>query len=184
MKLKVYSYGNKVLTQEGDWIEENTEELQTLIKDMFETLVDTGGIGLAAHQVGKPIKLFIADLSNIGDQSIPGFRKVFINSEIIEESEDTNEFEEGSLSFPGIGIEVERPKKIKMYYQDENFNEYEEWFEGLPAIVLQHEHDHTEGIIFTSHAKPLKKQLLASKLKEIAKGKVQGQYAMKFPKKR
>lgn len=182
MILKVYSHGNKVLTQEGDWIEENSEELQELIENMFETLVDTGGIGLAAHQVGKPIKLFIADLSDCGHHSVHGFRKVFINSEIIEESEETITFDEGCLSFPGISINVERPKRIKMYYQDEHFNEYEEWFEGLPAIVLQHEHDHTEGIVFTSHASPLKRSMIKSKLRDIANGRISGQYAMKFPK--
>lgn len=183
MKLKVYSHGNKVLLQEGEWIEENHNGLKELISDMFETMDDANGLGLAAQQIGKPLKLFVVDLSNIGDMSVPGFRKVFINSEIVEESYETQSFEEGCLSFPGIGIIVERPKRIKMYYQDENFNEYEEWFEGLSSIVIQHEHDHTEGIVFTSHASALKKRLIKSKLSEIKKGRVSGHYLMKFPNK-
>lgn len=183
MKLKVYSHGNRVLQQEGDWIEEGHEGLKELIDNMFETMKDAGGLGLAAQQIGEPIKLFVVDLTDIGDQSVQDFKKVFINSEIIEQGEDIQEFEEGCLSFPGLSLIVKRPKKIKMYYQDENFNEYEEWFGGLEAIVLQHEHDHTEGVVFTEHIAPLRKRLIQSKLTDIAKGKVAGRYPMKFPKK-
>lgn len=182
MKLKIYSHGNKVLNQEGDWLEPDYPDLKELIDNMFETMYSANGIGLAAQQVGLAIKLFVVDLSDCGPHSVPGFKKVFINSEIIEESKEEQEFEEGCLSYPGLSLNIKRPKKIKLYYQDEDFNEYEEWFDGLQSIVIQHEHDHTEGITFNSLASPLKKRLIKSKLMDIAKGKVQGQYPMQIAK--
>jgi len=180
MKLKVYSYGNKVLHQEGEWVEENHEGLEELIDNMFETMEDAGGLGLAAQQIGEPLKLFVVDLTDIGDQSVPDFKKVFINSEIIEEGEDMQEFNEGCLSFPGLSLMIKRPSKIKMYYQDENFNEYEEWFGGLEAIVLQHEHDHVNGKTFITHIKPLRRHLIKSKLNDIKRGKIHTNYSIKL----
>ncbi len=181
MKLKVYSHGNKILRQEGEWIEPGHKGLQELIDNMFETMYDASGIGLAAQQIGQPLKLFILDLTDIGYDSIDGFKKVFINSEIIEQSDGTSEHDEGCLSFPGLNLKIERPKRVKLYYQDENFNEYEEWFDGMSSTAVQHEHDHTEGIVFTNHVQPIRKRLIQSKLNDISKGKIDTFYRMKFP---
>lgn len=178
----IYAYGNEVLNQEGDWIEEGHEGLTELIADMFETMDNAGGIGLAAQQIGLPFKIFVLDLTAYKErgEQYENLRKVFLNSEILEESEETNEFEEGCLSFPGISINVIRPEKVKVLYQDENFVEHEEWIDGMYATAFQHEHDHTEGVVFTSHATPLKKKLLKKKLKEIKKGHFQKKFPVKI----
>jgi len=175
---KVYAHGNPVLKQEGDWIEEDHEGLKELVADMFDTMEAANGIGLAAQQIGLPLKIFVLDLSIYDEHK--DVKKVFINSEIVEESEETCDYEEGCLSFPGISVNVTRPAKVKVYYQDEDFNEYEEWIDGIYATAFQHEHDHTEGVVFTDHASPLKKQMLSGKLKKIASGKMTStRYLMK-----
>lgn len=176
---KIYAYGTPVLKKEGDWIEEGHENLQELIDDMFETMEGANGVGLAAQQVGLPLKVFVLDLSSL--EEYKDIRKAYINSEIIEESEETVTGEEGCLSFPGIHFNVTRPEKIKVYYQDENFKEYEEWIDGFYAKAFQHEHDHTEGIVFTDHASAIKKNVLKSKLNKIRKGEMASSvYPMKF----
>lgn len=175
--MKIYSHGTKVLKQKGEHISPEYPELQKIIEDMYNTLRHTNGIGLSAHQVGIPIKLFIVDLGEV----ITGFQKVFINSEIIEVSKDTETFEEGCLSFPGLFMNIERPKKVKIKYLDENFKLHEEWFDGLPAIVIQHEHDHTEGIVFTDRISSLRKKLIESKLLKITRGKINPGYPMQLP---
>lgn len=175
---RIYAHGNPVLKKEGDWIEEDHEGLEEIIKDMFETMEAAQGIGLAAQQIGLPLKIFVLDLSHYDEYK--DIKKVFINSEIVEESEETCDYEEGCLSFPGISVNVTRPAKVKVYYQDENFEEHEEWIDGIYATAFQHEHDHTEGVVFTEHASPIRRQMLRGKLSKIAKGDVtSNRYPMK-----
>lgn len=176
---KIHAYGSPVLSQEGDWIEEGHENLSELVQDMYDTMESARGIGLAAQQIGLPLKIFVLDLPPMREGE-EGGKKVYINSEIIEESEDMISMDEGCLSFPGMSVNVSRHKRIKVYYEDENFKPHEEWLEGIHSIAFQHEHDHTEGITFLKYATPLKKQLLSNKLKQLRKGNVQPLYPMKF----
>lgn len=181
---KIIVHGNQILKQEGEFIDNSYEGLSEVISDMFETMDGAKGIGLAAQQIGLPIKLFVLDLdlSHHGekDASLKGFRKVFINSEIIESSEETFSFEEGCLSFPGIYVTVTRPRMIRVLYQDENFVEHEEWLGGIAAIAFQHEHDHTEGVVFIDHASQLKRKMISKSLSQIMRADIASHYPMKF----
>ena len=169
MILPIYTYGEKVLNSKGNRIGSAYPNINSIIENMFETMRQANGIGLAAQQIGLDIKLFVIDLTDYSevDPELKDFKKVFINSEIIETSEETMIAEEGCLSFPGLYFKVERPTKVKLKYLDENFEEKEEWFEGLSARCIQHEHDHTEGITFLNHMSPLKRNIMQSKLKKI-----------------
>ncbi len=181
MILPVYKYGQTVLRKVGEEIDKDYPELQTFVEDMFETMNNAEGIGLAAPQVGRSIRLFVIDLSPFKEEQpeIADFKKVFINAQIIESSEETSEYNEGCLSIPGINENVERPETITIKYQDLDFNEYTETYSGFQSRVIQHEYDHIEGILFTDKVKPLKRQMLKRKLMNIAKGKVQCKYKLK-----
>lgn len=181
MKLPIYIYDNKVLTQPGNIVEKDHPNLQQLIEDMFETMYAASGIGLAAHQVGIPIKLFVIDISHYseGDASLVNFKKVFINSEIMEEDGKNEEVEEGCLSLPGLSISIKRKSKIKIKYLDENFVEHEEWFDGLASRCIQHEHDHTNGILFIKRIDALRRALLKNKLLQIVKRNFSTNYRYK-----
>ena len=182
MKLPIYIYGDKVLNQPGQIVDKNYPELQTLVDDMFETMYAAGGIGLAAHQIGIPLKLFIIDISNYAgaDERLKDFKKVFINSEILEEEGDDEVVQEGCLSFPSLHVEIKRKSKIKIKFLDENFIEHEEWFEGLSARCIQHEHDHTNGVLFIKRVAALRRRLLKSKLQEIVKRNFSTNYKYKI----
>lgn len=182
MILPIYIYGNKILEQPGQVVDKEYPNLNELIENMFETMTAASGIGLAAHQIGLPLRLFIVDIRHYaqGDAALTDFKKVFINSEVIETEGEPSLFEEGCLSIPGIHVKIPRPPKIKLKYQDENFVEHEEWFDGLPARCILHEHDHTEGIMFTKKLSPIRMRLLASKLKTIAKEKFVTNYRYKL----
>ena len=171
MILPIYIYGDSILRKRGIFIEEKSKELDSLIENMFLTLEQSDGVGLAAHQVGKPYKLFIIDYTTSTIES-DGLKDVFINPEIIEYSNETEYFEEGCLSVPGIHEEVKRPIKIKMKYLDTNFIEHIEEFSGFLARVIQHEYDHTVGIMFIDKLAPIKKKLIAKKLQLILRRKV------------
>lgn len=160
MKLRIVPYGNPVLRQKCEPITAEYPQLAKLILDMRETMKFANGIGLAAPQIGKPIRLFLVDIND----------QVFINAKITL-TEGTCTFDEGCLSIPGIGETVTRPEKITMTYCDENFVEHTKTFEGLEARVIQHEYDHIEGILFTDYLPPIKKRLIKSKLKDITDGK-------------
>ena len=178
MILPIYLYGESILRKNGIFIKERTKELETLIENMFETLASADGVGLAAHQIGKPYKLFIVDyLTSTLENG--GLREVFINPEIIEFSNDTEYFEEGCLSLPGILEEIKRPITIKVKYLDSNFTEKTEEFKGFLARVIQHELDHTNGKFFTDRLHPLKKKLVANKLQQIVRRKVSIPYKHK-----
>lgn len=182
MKLPIRIYNDKVLTQPGQVVEKDQPNLSQLIEDMFETMYAAGGIGLAAHQIGLPIRLFVIDISHYaeGDEKLKEFKKTFINSEITEEEGDEEEKEEGCLSVPGLHLGIKRKPKIKLKYLDENFVEHEEWFDGLAARCIQHEHDHTNGILFLSKTSPFRRRMIDSKLQEIVKRNFSTNYKYKL----
>ena len=187
MILPIIAYGDPVLKRKADEIEKDYPNLQKLIKDMFKTMYKANGVGLAAPQIGKSIRLFIVDASPFsegeeGDPSCDGFIRVYINPVIYEETGKEWGMEEGCLSIPNIREEVCRKPNVKIEYFDENWELYEEELTGFPARVVQHEYDHIEGTLFTDKISSQRKTLLQSKLNDISKGEVEANYKMKFPK--
>lgn len=182
MLLPIYAYGQPVLKKEARDIDAGYPELAQLIADMWETMYYAEGVGLAAPQIGKSIRLFLVDTEQIKreDKEGEGIKKVFINAHKVEEGGEVWPYEEGCLSIPDVRGEVERPAQIRLRYLDEAFNAHEEVFTGFNARVIQHEYDHIDGILFTEHLKPIKKRLVKRKLDNIRKGKVHAGYKMKF----
>jgi peptide deformylase len=176
-------YGDPVLKKRADDVDPESLDVKQLAADMFETMYGASGVGLAAPQIGKSIRMFVVDAESMDEEKLKGFKKVFINAEILEESGNEWPFEEGCLSIPGIRGEVFRPERLRIRYLDENLQEHEEEYDGLAARVIQHEYDHIEGILFTDHLSPLKRRLLKSKLTNISKGQVKADYRLAFPKK-
>lgn len=178
MKLPICIYGDPVLRKIATDITPDYPELQKLIADMFETLTYAEGVGLAAPQIGLPIRLVVIDLTDLADDypEYKDFRKVYINAHIIETSEDTVSIDEGCLSIPGIHEKVTRPKRVRVKYVDENFQEHDEWAEGFLARVMQHEFAHLEGKMFVDAVSPLRKQMISRKLAAITRGKFRCQY--------
>ena len=174
-------YGSQTLRNVSQDITADYPDLKKLIDDMFLTLDEATGLGLAAPQIGKNIRLFVVDCSPFADEvpELADFRKVFINAEIYEHSEETDLFNEGCLSLPGLHEDVRRPVAIKMRWLDENFVEHDELIDGLPARVIQHEYDHLEGHVFTDRISPIRRQFVKTKLTNIAKGKVAARYRTK-----
>ncbi len=192
MKFPILAYGHPTLRKVAQEITPDHPGLQSLIDEMFEAMYESNGVGLAAPQIDKSIRLFIIDaepFSEISEDLTPNQqaqlkgKKVFINAKILEETGEEWDFNEGCLSLPGINEDVTRHEKIKISYYDRDFNKHVEEFDGLLARVIQHEYDHTEGILFTDHLSAFKKRLLKRKLENISKGKVNVDYRMKFPKK-
>ncbi|MBO4430083.1 MAG: peptide deformylase [Bacteroidaceae bacterium] len=182
MILPMYIFGQPVLRKTAEEIDFNAyPNLKELITNMFETLERSEGVGLAAPQVGLPIQLFIIDLDVISDDEpqYKGYRRAFINPEIIEESEETTTMSEGCLSIPGINESVKRPSKVLVNYLDENGEEQERWLEGFEARVFQHEYDHLEGKMFVDRLSPFRKQMIKSKLIAMTKGKFSAHYKCK-----
>lgn len=174
-------YGSQILRNESVDITPDYPELKKLIDDMWITLAEAEGVGLAAPQIGKNIRLFIVDCTPWGeeDPALADYKRVFINPEIYEESEETSLFEEGCLSLPGLHENVCRPVAIRMRYLDENFVEHDEEFTGKPARVIQHEYDHIEGLVFTDHLAPIRKNLIKNKLQKMARGSYKAFYKTK-----
>ena len=174
-------YGSPVLRNKSVDIDASYPDFKKLVDDMFLTLTEASGVGLAAPQIGKNIRMFIVDCTPWGDEdpSLADYRRVFVNARIYERSEETDLFEEGCLSLPGIHENVRRPVRIRMRYLDVNFVEHDEEFDGLPARVIQHEYDHIEGVVFTDRIAPLRRQLLKGKLLNLAKGKYRCAYKTK-----
>ncbi len=181
MILPIYTYGNTVLRKATEEITPDYPQLQALIDNMFETMYQADGVGLAAPQIGLPIRLLVIDLAPLKEQDpeLGSFKMVMINPEMLEMSRETDLAEEGCLSLPGIHESVPRAKRIKITYVDTDFNEHTEVFEGYKARVVQHEYDHLEGKVFTDRVNPLRRQLLKSKLAHIVKGKVNADYKIK-----
>lgn len=171
-------YGNETLRKPSEPIAPDYPDLTKLIDDMFLTLSEASGVGLAAPQIGRNIRLFIVDCSPWGEEeeACRDYRRAFINPEIYAASEETGLFNEGCLSLPGLYEEVRRPVAIRMRYLDEHFAEHDEEFDGLRARVIQHEYDHLEGKVFTDRLSPLRRSLLKSKLLAFAKGKYRCSY--------
>jgi peptide deformylase len=182
MILPIYGYGFPVLKQQAEPITAEYPELDQLIENMWETMYKASGVGLAAPQVGLPIRLFIVDTIQIMEegQEHLGVKKVLINAQKVEETGDEWSYEEGCLSIPDIRGDVMRPPQLRIRYMDEHFQEQDEIFTGMNARVIQHEYDHIEGILFTEHLKPIKKRLIKRKLENIRKGKATADYRMKF----
>ncbi len=171
-------YGAEVLRKPCEPIAPDYPEVKKLIEDMFLTLEEAEGVGLAAPQIGKAIRLFIVDCTPWAedDPSCVDYKRAFINPEIYAYSEETKLYNEGCLSFPGIHEDVRRSLAIRMRYMDADFVEHDEEFTGLKAWVIQHEYDHIEGRVFTDRLSPLRRQLLKSKLLGLAKGKYRAAY--------
>ncbi|MCH3995853.1 MAG: peptide deformylase [Prevotella sp.] len=180
MILPIYIYGQPVLRKVAKDITPDDEDLKKLIPDMFETLDASNGVGLAAPQIGKSIRVVVIDLNVLSDDlpEYKGFRKAFINAHILGYDKDGGEtsLEEGCLSIPGISESVTRPKKIHVCYQDENFQKHDEWVEGYLARVMQHEFDHLDGVLFVDRLNPLRKNLIGGKLRNMMKGKFRCSY--------
>jgi peptide deformylase len=193
MILPIIAFGNPILKRIAEDIPENFEGLSALLSDMFETMYAAKGVGLAAPQIGESIRLFIVDGSPFSNEEgeeidpkaigIEGFKKVFINPIIEEESGDLWPFQEGCLSIPKIRENVNRKERICVSYYDENWTLHREEFDGYKARIIQHEYDHLEGILFTDKLSPLKKKLLSKRLGNVSIGIVEVDYKMKFNKK-
>lgn len=200
MILPIVAYGDPVLRKVGVEIEKDYPNLSELIANMFDTMNNALGVGLAAPQVGKAIRLFIVDTKPFAERDedddeaddeftpeeraqLEEFRRVFINAKIVEETGEEWAFNEGCLSIPKIREDVMRKPDLRIQYYDENFKFYDERYNGLIARVIQHEYDHIEGKLFTDKVSPLRRRLLQGKLNDISKGKVQIGYKMRFPNK-
>ncbi|MBQ9561198.1 MAG: peptide deformylase [Prevotella sp.] len=186
MILPIYTYGQPVLRKVAEDIEPSYPNLKGLIQDMWDTLASSEGIGLAAPQIGLPIRLVVIDLDLLKDDlpEYDGFKKVFINPHIVDyDKSQTDSSQEGCLSLPAIRENVVRPKRIRVKYQDEDFTEHDEWVEGYLARVMQHEFDHLEGTMFIDRISPLRKQLIKSKLRSLLQGRFRTGYKVKAPRK-
>jgi peptide deformylase len=177
----IVMYGDPVLRQRAKNIEPGTD-IKQLVEDMYETLDAANGIGLAAPQIGKSLRLFIVDGTSLEEEpGMADFRKVFVNAEMIEEVGMPWEFEEGCLSIPNIRERISRKEQLTIRYFDENWNAFEETYDGMRARIIQHEYDHIEGKMFVDYLTPLKKRLLKGKLSDISKGKVDTEYRITAP---
>ena len=181
MILPIYTYGNAVLRKHAEEISSDYPDLKKLIDDMYETMYHADGVGLAAPQVGLPIRMLVIGLDALAEDNpeLAKFKTVMINPIMLEMSEEEVEGNEGCLSIPGISEKVYRAEWIKIKYYDAVLNEHIEEFEDFIARVIQHEYDHLEGSLFTDHVNPLRRQMIKTKLNNIAKGKVQCDYKIK-----
>lgn len=191
MILPIVAYGDPVLRKKCAVITKDYAKLDALVENMQETMYASKGVGLAAPQIGLPIRLFLVDaspfsedeeLSEAEQKELADFKRTFINAQIIDESGDEWAFNEGCLSIPDVREDVFRQPDIVIEYVDENFKKQKENFTGIVARIVQHEYDHIEGILFTDKLSPLKKRLIKGKLANISKGKISVDYRMRFPK--
>lgn len=182
----IVAYGHPVLKKKAKEIDQDFPDLQELIENMFETMYESAGVGLAAPQINKSIRIFLVDASPYEEDhpEVKDFKKVFINPQIVEETGQEWEFKEACLSIPFIAEYVERKPEIRIQYYDENFKFHDETYEGILARIIQHEYDHLEGTLFVEKINPLNKALIRRKLSDIKNGKVNPAYRMIFaPKK-
>lgn len=191
MVYPIIAYGDPVLRKKCAPISKEDLDVKKLSDDMFETMYGASGVGLAAPQIGLGIRIFVVDGHQINENLEEGeernphlenFKKVFINAQILDEQGTPWPYEEGCLSIPDVRADVSRNERIKIKYFDENWIEHTETFEDMAARIIQHEYDHIEGILFTDHVSPLKRQMLKKKLSNISKGNIRVDYRMKFPK--
>jgi peptide deformylase len=194
MILPIVAYGNPVLRKVAHDIDENFPNLDKLIEDMWETMYASNGVGLAAPQIGRDIRLFVMDsaqiFANMDEQDreeesypdAPGIKQVFINAHIIEEHGDDWAYNEGCLSIPKIREDIYRAEEVTLEYMDENFQKHTKTFNGITGRIILHEYDHIEGKLFIDYLSPLKRKLLKRKLDDISKGNVNVDYKMSFTK--
>lgn len=190
MILPIVAYGDPVLKKIASDITKDYPKLDELLVNMFETMYNAYGVGLAAPQIGLPIRVFLVDTSPFSEDedfteeeqnTLKNFKRVFINATITKEEGDEWAFNEGCLSIPDVREDVFRQPKITIDYVDENFEPHTETFDGLIARVIQHEYDHIEGVLFTDKLSSLKKRLIKGRLSNISKGKINVDYKMRFP---
>ena len=189
MILPIVAYGDPVLKKKAEDIPQDYPNLDSLLANMFETMYNAYGVGLAAPQVGLPIRLFLVDTAPFSDEELSeedqiklkSFKRVFINAKILNEVGDEWAFNEGCLSIPDVREDVFRKPEITIEYFDENFNKHVETHSGLIARVIQHEYDHIEGVLFTDKLSALKKRLIKGRLAKISKGDINVEYRMRFP---
>lgn len=190
MILPIVAYGDPVLRKVCQDIPDDFPKLEELVANMYETMYNANGVGLAAPQIGLPVRLFILDTTPFADDddlsakdqnALKGFKQTFINAHVEEESGKEWAFNEGCLSIPDIREDIQRKDTITISYCDVDFKECTETYDGLLARVIQHEYDHIEGILFTDKLSPLKKRMLKGKLNGISKGKIEVDYRMRFP---
>ncbi|MBR6181447.1 MAG: peptide deformylase [Prevotella sp.] len=182
MILPIYIYGQTVLRKVAQDIPDDFPDLEKFVADMYDTLANSEGIGLAAPQVGKDIRVVVIDLDVLGEDypQYKGYRKTFINPHIVEyDDTETDSMEEGCLSLPGIHEKVTRPTRIKVTYKDVDHNVYEEWVDGYLARVMQHEFDHLEGKVFVDRISPFRKTMIKNKLKALTQGRYSCGYRTK-----
>ena len=188
----IVAYGDPVLRKECRDITKDEIDVKQLAEDMFETMYGAHGVGLAAPQIGKDIRMFVVDGAQMNDNldedeevnpHLVGFKKVFINAEVLEEDGEEWAYEEGCLSIPDVRADVYRPERVKIKYYDTDWNEHIEVYEDMAARIIQHEYDHIEGVLFTDLVSPLKRQILKKRLTNITKGQVKVDYRMRFLKK-
>jgi peptide deformylase len=190
MILPIIAYGDPVLRKVASNIDKDYPKLNDLLANMWETMYNANGVGLAAPQIGLAVRIFLVDTEPFADdeelskeeqQQLKGFKQVFINAEIEEETGEEWPFNEGCLSIPDVREDVHRKDTIKITYQDENFKTHTKTYDGLLARVIQHEYDHIEGVLFTDKLSSLKKRLIKGRLTNISKGKINVDYRMRFP---
>ena len=181
MVFPIYIYGSPVLRGENEDVARDFEGLEQFVADMFETMYASSGVGLAAPQVGRNLRMFVVDVSPFAehDPAAADYKRVFINPEIYEESDVEILMNEGCLSLPNIHEDVYRPEKIRIRYLDENFVEHDEELDGWRARAVQHEYDHIEGVVFTDRLSALRRSLMKNKLGAMAKGKYEAAYRTK-----
>jgi peptide deformylase len=182
MILPIFAYGQPVLRRKADPITRDHAGLEELIRDMWETMYNAHGVGLAAPQIGQSIRLFVVDTVQLEKEGSDhkGIKKVFINAEILDESGHPWSYEEGCLSIPELHGDVERQPEVVVRYRDEQFVEHTETWSGMNARVIQHEYDHIEGILFIDHMKPLRRKLINRRLEKLRKGEVEVNFPMRF----
>lgn len=183
MILPIVAYGDPVLKKVALDIEPSYPGLKELISNMYDTMYQARGVGLAAPQVGFSIRIFVIDGAPYEEDTaeLKGFKKVFINAHRLEEEGEEWLFNEGCLSIPDIREEVSRKETIRIRYLDENFTEHTDTFSGIAARIIMHEYDHIDGKLFTDYLSPLKKRMLKNRLESITKGQIKVDYKMKFP---
>ena len=194
MILPIVAYGHPVLRKEAKDIDKDYPGLEKLIEDMWETMYASNGVGLAAPQINKDIRLFVIDSAQIFENmdeadrkeetypDDPGFKGVFINAHIVEESGDDWAYNEGCLSIPKIREDIKRAEEVTLEYFDENFEKHSQTFNGITGRVILHEYDHIDGKLFIDHISTLKRKLLKRKLDDISKGNIKVDYKMLFPR--
>lgn len=183
MVYPIVVYGDPILRKRATDIPKDFPGLDAFIQDMFDTMYAAHGIGLAAPQIGKGVRLFVVDGTTLEDEEedMTGFKKIFINPQLLDETGNTWAFEEGCLSIPNIRENVSRPETVRIRYQDETWTTREEEYSGIKARIIQHEYDHLDGKLFIDYLTPLKKRMLKGKLTDISKGEVDTEYRILAP---